>query len=228
MLLRFFLLLSSWHSNTNFSCVHLLQRMNGCEWDDETGEVNGFSQYDYDGENFLALDLQNRAWTVLKPQTVITKLRWDAEKDQLELFAGSRKFISLPTVSLLQKTPSSPISCHATGFYPDRAMMFWRKDGEEIHEGVAPGEILLNNDGTFQMSVDLELSSVTPEDWSSIGRHCVLLSVLIWLFLVYNALYLILLSLCNCLWFAISRIKSPKHSTNSANDYKPLNLLVKQ
>uniref|UniRef100_A0A3Q4I1Z2 Ig-like domain-containing protein n=1 Tax=Neolamprologus brichardi TaxID=32507 RepID=A0A3Q4I1Z2_NEOBR len=160
---------SSWHSNTNFSCVHLLQRMNGCEWDDETGEVNGFSQYDYDGENFLALDLQNRAWTVLKPQTVITKLRWDAEKDQL-VYKNKVTYmnaLALPTVSLLQKTPSSPISCHATGFYPDRAMMFWRKDGEEIHEGVAPGEILLNNDGTFQMSVDLELSSVTPEDWSS-------------------------------------------------------------
>ena len=28
------------------------------------------------------------------------------------------------------------------------------------------GEILPNHDGTFQMSVDLKLSSVTPEDWT--------------------------------------------------------------
>ena len=28
------------------------------------------------------------------------------------------------------------------------------------------GEILPNHDGTFQMSVDLNLSSVTPEDWT--------------------------------------------------------------
>ncbi|XP_025758230.1 class I histocompatibility antigen, F10 alpha chain isoform X3 [Oreochromis niloticus] len=71
----------------------------------------------------------------------------------------------LPKVSLLQKTPSSPVSCHATGFYPDRAVMFWRKDGVQLHEGVDPGEILPNNDGTFQMSIDLNVSSVTPEDW---------------------------------------------------------------
>ncbi|XP_051251248.1 mamu class I histocompatibility antigen, alpha chain F-like [Dicentrarchus labrax] len=71
----------------------------------------------------------------------------------------------LPSVSLLQKTPSSPVSCHATGFYPDRALMFWRKDGEQLHKDVDHGEILPNHDGSFQMSVDLNLSSVTPEDW---------------------------------------------------------------
>ncbi|XP_045898626.1 major histocompatibility complex class I-related gene protein-like isoform X2 [Micropterus dolomieu] len=43
--------------------------------------------------------------------------------------------------------------------------MFWRKDGEELHEDVDLGEILPNNDGSFQRSVDLNLSSVTPEDW---------------------------------------------------------------
>ncbi|KAI3358163.1 hypothetical protein L3Q82_003162 [Scortum barcoo] len=72
----------------------------------------------------------------------------------------------LPSVSLLQKSPSSPVSCHATGFYPDRATLIWRKDGEELHEDVDHGEILPNHDGSFQMSVDLKLSSVTPEDWS--------------------------------------------------------------
>uniref|UniRef100_A0AAZ1XFP4 Ig-like domain-containing protein n=1 Tax=Oreochromis aureus TaxID=47969 RepID=A0AAZ1XFP4_OREAU len=55
--------------------------------------------------------------------------------------------------------------CHATGFYPDRAEMMWRKDGEETHEGVEIGEILTNNDGTFQMRVNLDLRSVPAEDW---------------------------------------------------------------
>lgn len=43
--------------------------------------------------------------------------------------------------------------------------MFWRKDEDEIHEGVDCGEILPNNDGTFQMTVDVNVSSFTPEDW---------------------------------------------------------------
>ncbi|KAI3358148.1 hypothetical protein L3Q82_003149 [Scortum barcoo] len=80
---------------------------------------------------------------------------WDDETNEI-----------FPQLSLLQKSPSSPVSCHATGFYPDRATLIWRKDGEELHEDVDHGEILPNHDGSFQMSVDLKLSSVTPEDWS--------------------------------------------------------------
>ncbi|XP_035990280.1 BOLA class I histocompatibility antigen, alpha chain BL3-6 [Fundulus heteroclitus] len=70
-----------------------------------------------------------------------------------------------PSLSLLQKSPSSPVSCHATGFYPSRALMFWRKDGEEIHENVDHEEILPNDDGTFQMRIYLDISSISPEDW---------------------------------------------------------------
>ncbi|XP_036945740.1 BOLA class I histocompatibility antigen, alpha chain BL3-7-like isoform X2 [Acanthopagrus latus] len=165
--------------------VHVLQTVEGCEWDDETDVLKGFAQFGYDGEDLLELDPNTFTWIALRPEAVNITLRWEAGKDlseryktvftlmcpeQLKTYVEDLKdFLlrtELPSVSLLQKTPSSPVSCLATGFYPHRASLVWRKDGEELHEEVDHGEILPNHDGTFQMSVDLKLSSVTPEDWT--------------------------------------------------------------
>uniref|UniRef100_A0A3B4GII1 Ig-like domain-containing protein n=1 Tax=Pundamilia nyererei TaxID=303518 RepID=A0A3B4GII1_9CICH len=164
--------------------VHILQRTGGCEWNENTDEVVGMVQYGYNGEGFLELDLKTLTWIPLKPEAAIIKKEWDTDTIVLKdieslLTKVCREWLKrywsygssflqrtvLPSVSLLQKTPSSPVSCHTTGFYPDRVMMFWRKDGEEIHEGVDHREILPNNDETFQITVNLNVSSVRPEDW---------------------------------------------------------------
>ncbi|KAF7642078.1 hypothetical protein LDENG_00265120 [Lucifuga dentata] len=164
--------------------VHIVQRMVGCEWNDETGDVTGFSQDGYDGEDFIALDMKTETWIAPKQQAFITKMKWDYDQAHLayekNYFTQDcpdwlKKYVAFgssvlqrtvsPSVSLLQKSPSSPVSCHATGFYPNRIMMFWTKDGEELYEGVDQGEILPNNDGTFQKSIDLDVSSLQAEDW---------------------------------------------------------------
>ncbi|CAL8400529.1 unnamed protein product [Boreogadus saida] len=46
-----------------------------------------------------------------------------------------------------------------------------RRDGQELHEQVDPGEVLPNHDGTFQVSVDLNLKAVPQEDWGT-GDEC--------------------------------------------------------
>ncbi|XP_028256392.1 major histocompatibility complex class I-related gene protein-like [Parambassis ranga] len=163
--------------------AHVWQNMYGCEWDDETGEVNGYDQFGYDGEDFISFDLKTETWVAPRQQAVITKNKLDQNKaltaSQKNYYTQlcpdwGKKYVNygrsslmrtvLPSVSFLQKTPSSPISCHATGFYPNRAELVWRKDGEEIHEGVDKGEILPNHDGTFQMSVEMDFSSVPEEE----------------------------------------------------------------
>ncbi|KAM9834289.1 major histocompatibility complex class I-related gene protein-like isoform 1-T1 [Syngnathus typhle] len=160
--------------------VHMLQVMYGCEWNDETGEVDGWQHYSYDGEDFISFELKTMSWIAAHPQAFITKLKWD-QLDGYNQYkknyftemlpsllkkhvSNGREFLTrteLPTVSLLQKTPSSPITCHATGFYPRTSDLFWRKDGQEIHEDVEMGETLPNHDGTFQTTADLKVE-LTP------------------------------------------------------------------
>uniref|UniRef100_A0A3P9D711 Major histocompatibility complex class I-related gene protein n=1 Tax=Maylandia zebra TaxID=106582 RepID=A0A3P9D711_9CICH len=164
--------------------VHVIQRISGCEWDENTDSVNGVLKYGYNGEGFLEFDMKTLTWIALKPEADMIKLKWDADRSRiiknkdfltkicaewLKMYVdnGKRSLhrTVLPSVSLLQKTPSSPVSCYAAGFYLDKAVMFWRKDGDEIHDGVEKGDILPNDDGTFQIIVDLNVSSVKPEDW---------------------------------------------------------------
>ncbi|XP_061621148.1 major histocompatibility complex class I-related gene protein-like, partial [Phyllopteryx taeniolatus] len=161
--------------------VHMFQRMLGCEWDDETDEVVGWRHYSYNGEDFISLEVKTMRWIAAHPQAFVTKLKWDSYElwnlnqkhyfteicpsDLKKHLTNGRDFLmrtELPTVSLLQKTPSSPVTCHATGFYPSVAALFWRKDGEELHEDAETGETLRNHDGTFQMTADLK-AEVTDE-----------------------------------------------------------------
>ncbi|CAJ1082813.1 major histocompatibility complex class I-related gene protein-like isoform X2 [Xyrichtys novacula] len=167
--------------------VHILQRINGCEWDDETGETFGFIKYGFDREDLLDLDLQTMTWIAPAYKAFVVKLNWVTEKARLRAYNHFHNYMcpqllkkyvhfggslirrtELPSVSLLQKSPSSPVICHATGFYPDRVMMFWTRDGEELFEETDYREILPNPDGTFQMSVELSISLVKTEDW---GRY---------------------------------------------------------
>nr|XP_061825760.1 major histocompatibility complex class I-related gene protein-like [Nerophis lumbriciformis] len=161
--------------------LHIYQKMKGCEWNDETDEIKSWEQSSYDGEDFLALDTKTWTWTAAKPQAVPMKHKLDHDRNHIEYLKlyytgicvdNLKKYVNfgkdilmtteLPEVFLLQKTPSSPVSCFATGFYPSSAALFWRKDGKDLQENVVHGEMLPNPDGTFQMTVDLKVE-VTAE-----------------------------------------------------------------
>ncbi|XP_049606237.1 H-2 class I histocompatibility antigen, K-K alpha chain isoform X1 [Syngnathus scovelli] len=169
--------------------VHMIQLMYICEWDDETGEVDAWEQYCYDGEYFLSFEGKTMKWIAANLQAFSTKIKWDQidglDKTKKNVpteecpsylkthVRNGRDFLTrteLPKMFLLQKTPSSPVTCHATGFYPRTSSLFWRKNGEEIHEDVEMGATLPNHDGTFQTSVHLkvEVTSAAEQEYECV------------------------------------------------------------
>ncbi|AWP21234.1 putative major histocompatibility complex class I-related protein-like [Scophthalmus maximus] len=169
--------------------VHILQWMSGCEWDEETGEVYGFVQYGYDGEDYIALDLKTQTWIASKPQAVVTKLSWDADRwrmkqndnfytqicpDWLRMYLEYGKSSLLRTVK--PKHGSPPGDRQQYGYNPCLLHVTWQdklKNQSHMRFFFLPKmasviSILPNHDGTFQMSVELHISPVAPEDW---GRY---------------------------------------------------------
>ncbi len=75
-----------------------------------------------------------------------------------------------PQVSLLQKSSSSRVLCHATGFYPKEVTISWQKNGQDHDEDVDLGELLPNEDGTFQKTSTI---TVTPDELKKNEYSCV-------------------------------------------------------
>uniref|UniRef100_A0A4W4F042 Ig-like domain-containing protein n=1 Tax=Electrophorus electricus TaxID=8005 RepID=A0A4W4F042_ELEEL len=168
--------------------IHTVQLMYGCELHDD-GTKRGYIQDGYDGEDFLSLDLNTLTWTAPKPQAVITKNKWEVTGANAHQWKGYlentciewlQKYVSYgkatlerkdpPEVTLFQKDSSSPVVCHATGFFPRELMISWKKNGEDLHENMELRETLPNQDGTFQKR---SILTVSPEDLNNNKYTCV-------------------------------------------------------
>ncbi|XP_066579555.1 major histocompatibility complex class I-related gene protein [Amia ocellicauda] len=169
--------------------VHTSMTMYGCDWDDEDGTTSGFRLEGYDGEDYLAFDLNTLTWVAPVQRALITKHKWDADRGLNEnrknyltqtCIEWLKKYIDYgrstlmrrvaPQVSLLQRDPGSPVSCLATGFFPRDIVLSWQRDGQELHEGVESGGVLLpNGDGTYQVRKSLRVS---PEDLEGHTYSC--------------------------------------------------------
>uniref|UniRef100_A0A3B4BYL6 Ig-like domain-containing protein n=1 Tax=Pygocentrus nattereri TaxID=42514 RepID=A0A3B4BYL6_PYGNA len=170
--------------------VHTWQNMYGCELHDD-GTIKGYDQYGYDGEDFVSLDLKTETWTAANAKAVITKHKWEGtawsvqDKAYLEntCIEWLQKYVEYgrstlerkvsPEASLFQKDSSSPVVCHATGFFPKAVMISWQKDGEDLHEDVELRETLPNQDGTFQKRSVLTVSpeELNRHDYACIVQH---------------------------------------------------------
>ncbi|XP_036418425.1 RLA class I histocompatibility antigen, alpha chain 11/11-like [Colossoma macropomum] len=167
--------------------IHTWQWMFGCELHDD-GTKKGYSRYGYDGEDWLSLDLNTSTWTAANDKALFTKKEENTTKAEghknfleNECIEWLQKYVYYgretlerkvrPEASLFQKDSSSPVVCHATGFFPKAVMISWQKNGEDLHEDVELRETLPNQDGTFQKRSVL---TVSPEELNKHNYTCII------------------------------------------------------
>ncbi|GAB0201615.1 class I histocompatibility antigen, F10 alpha chain-like [Grus japonensis] len=145
------------------------QCMVGCDLL-EDGSTRGYSQFAYDGRDFIAFDMDTMTFTAADAAAQITKRKWEADGTEAErqkhylqntCVEWLRKYVSYgqavlekkerPTVRVSgQETPGIlTLHCRAYGFYPRPITVSWLKDGEVRDHETERGSIAPNSDGTY-------------------------------------------------------------------------------
>nr|XP_056723198.1 BOLA class I histocompatibility antigen, alpha chain BL3-7-like [Euleptes europaea] len=165
--------------NQSSGGFHNLQLMYGCEVGPDRQPTGGKLQFAYDGEDFIAFDMQTLTWTAPVPQALQTKRNWDADarntiywKSYLEeeCVEWLRRYLDYGKETLLRtEAPTAKVArkagydgresliCRAHGFYPREIEVTWMKDGEDRKPDTFTGGVFPNSDGTYHTWLSIEV-----------------------------------------------------------------------
>ncbi|XP_054981569.1 class I histocompatibility antigen, Gogo-B*0201 alpha chain-like [Sorex araneus] len=151
---------------------HTYQSMYGCDVGSDGRLLRGYSQYSYDGADYLALNEDLRSWTAAAgTQAWITQRKWEqwgAAEHRRNYLEGScvewllRYLEDWKDTLLHQEAPKIHITrhpfsdrevtlrCWALGFYPAEITLTWQRDGEDLTQDTELVETRPSGDGTFQ------------------------------------------------------------------------------
>lgn len=82
------------------SGVHTVQKMYGCEWNDETEETNGFITHGYDGEDFISMDFKEMRYISPVQQGIPTIQKWNNDRGKIE---NERQYYGTICIEWLKK-----------------------------------------------------------------------------------------------------------------------------
>ncbi|XP_028385061.2 patr class I histocompatibility antigen, A-2 alpha chain-like [Phyllostomus discolor] len=149
---------------------HTFQEMRGCVLGSDGRLLRGFSQFAYDGTDYLALNEDLSSWTATDTASRITwhKVVQVADLDYWRVTVDTclhwlRLFLEKGKETLLRADPPKtyvshhPISdhevtlrCWALGFYPADITLTWQHEGEDLTQDMELVETRPAGDGTFQ------------------------------------------------------------------------------
>ncbi|XP_044630928.2 class I histocompatibility antigen, Gogo-B*0102 alpha chain isoform X1 [Equus asinus] len=150
---------------------HTFQVMSGCDVGPDGRLPRGYSQFAYDGADYIALNEDLRSWTAADTAAQITRRKWEAAG----VAEGFRNYVEGTCVKWLLRylengketlqradppkthVTHHPISdrevtlrCWALGFYPAEITLTWQRDGEDLTQDTEFVETRPAGDGTFQ------------------------------------------------------------------------------
>ncbi|XP_053527987.1 patr class I histocompatibility antigen, B-1 alpha chain-like isoform X2 [Artibeus jamaicensis] len=144
------------------------QEMTGCVLGPDGRFLRGFSQFAYDGADFLALNPDLRSWTAASgvsrsdivrvpdadvrrfflEDTCVHRLQLLLEKgkDALQRAVPPKTHMTHHPISDQEVT----LKCWALGFYPADITLTWQREGEDLTQDMELVETRPAGDGTFQ------------------------------------------------------------------------------
>ncbi|XP_062301754.1 H-2 class I histocompatibility antigen, Q10 alpha chain-like isoform X5 [Osmerus eperlanus] len=181
----------------NDSDVHSLQWRHGCEVEEKQGSVKfiqGFDQYSYDGDDFLAFDDTSTQWVAPNAAALPTKRKWDGEQILNQYTKGYlekecvdwlNKFMDYGQKSLREGKPpvvetygkasktvgNVKLTCWATGFLPKEITLHIRKNKVVISDGVETSGVRPNHDDTHQIWQRVEIPMNDQGNYDCFVNH---------------------------------------------------------
>ncbi|KAM8779370.1 popy Class I histocompatibility antigen, A-1 alpha chain-like [Rhynchonycteris naso] len=150
---------------------HTYQRLTGCEMDSDGRFLRGYSQFAYDGTDYIALNEDLRSWTAADAAAQITRREWEkagvAEQWRIYLKGRCMNLLRLylekgketlqradPPKTRVTHHPISDhevtLKCWALGFYPADITLTWQRDGRDLTQDMELVETRPAGDGSFQ------------------------------------------------------------------------------
>ncbi|KAG8514826.1 Saoe class I histocompatibility antigen, A alpha chain [Galemys pyrenaicus] len=150
---------------------HTFQWMSCCDVGPDGRLLRGYSQFAYDGEDYIALNEDLRSWTAADRASQITLSKWekDGEAELLREYLEGRcveslhRYLEKGKEMLLRADPPKTLvtlhqisdqkvtlRCWALDFYPADITLTWQRDGEDLTQDMELVETRPAGDGTFQ------------------------------------------------------------------------------
>ncbi|XP_052019698.1 H-2 class I histocompatibility antigen, D-K alpha chain-like isoform X32 [Apodemus sylvaticus] len=162
-------LLGYYNQSEDYS--HTIQKMSGCDVGSDRLLLRGYTQYAYDGRDYIALNDDLKTWTAADMAAQITRRKWEqagAAEEKRAYLEGTcvewlRRYLERGKETLLRTDPPKAhvthhtrsegditLRCWALGFYPADITLTWQLNGEELTQDMELVETRPAGDGTFQ------------------------------------------------------------------------------